>query len=126
MQVVMLSAETKRSAGAGVVICLYVVLLYVEIWGNACCRLSVLLIVLLGILRLLIITAFGENLRQWDAKVSASPPLSSTHYGLQRPCSAKVKMWSAAVEKPPYGRHFHLAGVNMLLDVGAAATEEQG
>ena len=35
-------------------------------------------------------------------------------------------MRSAAVEKPPRGRHFHLAGVIMLLDVGGAATEEQG
>ena len=33
---------------------------------------------------------------------------------------------SAAAEKPPQGRHFHLAGVIMLLDVGGAATEEQG
>ena len=72
------------------------------------------------------IPAFGEILRQWYANVSASPPLSSTHYGPQRPCSAKERMWLAAVEKPPYGRHFHLAGVIMLLDVGAAATEEQG
>ena len=72
------------------------------------------------------IPAFGEILRQWNAKVSARPPLSGTHYGLQRPCSAKVTKWSAAVEKPPYERHFHLAGVNMLLDVGAAATEERG
>ena len=47
-------------------------------------------------------------------------------YGLQRPCGARVAKWSAAVEKPPYGRHFHLAGVIMLLDVGVAATEEQG
>ena len=33
--------------------------------------------------------------------------------------------WSAAVEKPPQGRHFHLAGSNMLLYVGGAAAEEQ-
>ena len=50
--------------------------------------------------------------------------MSGTHYGLQRPYSTKLTKWSAAVEKPPYGRHFHLAGVNMLLDVGGAATEE--
>ena len=31
---------------------------------------------------------------------------------------------SAAVEKTPQGRHFHLAGVNMLINVGGAATEE--
>ena len=33
-------------------------------------------------------------------------------------------MRSASVEKPPQGRHFHLAGVNMLINVGGAATEE--
>ena len=85
-----------------------------------------LLFYLYGIMRLLIIPAFGEIFCQWCAKDSASPPLSSTHYGLQRPCGAKVTMRSAAVEKPPQGRHFHLAGVIMLLDVGGAATEEQG
>ena len=31
---------------------------------------------------------------------------------------------SAAVEKPPQWRHFHLAGVIMLINVGRAATEE--
>ena len=30
------------------------------------------------------IPAFGEILPLWYAKVCASPPLSSTHYGLQR------------------------------------------
>lgn len=43
----------------------------------------------------------GEILRQWYAKVSARPPLSGTHYGLQRQCSARVTRRSAAVEKPP-------------------------
>ena len=33
----------------------------------------------------------GEILRQWYAKVSASPSLSSTHYRLQRQYSARVK-----------------------------------
>ena len=31
---------------------------------------------------------------------------------------------SAAVEKPPQGRHFHLAGIIWLINVGEAATEE--
>ena len=31
---------------------------------------------------------------------------------------------SAAVEKTPQGRHFHLAGFIMLINVGGAATEE--
>ena len=77
-------------------------------------------------MRLLIIPAFGEILRQWCAEVTASPPLSSTHYGLQRHQGARVANRSAAVEKPPQGRHFHLAGSIMLLYVGGAATEEQG
>ena len=50
--------------------------------------------------------------------------MSSTHYGLQRQCSARVTRRSASVEKPPQGRHFHLAGVIMLINVGGAATEE--
>ena len=81
-------------------------------------------LVLLRIWRLLIIPAFGEILRQWYAKVSARPSLSGTHYGLQRPCSARVAQRSAAVEKPPQGRHFHLAGIIWLINVGRAATEE--
>ena len=76
-------------------------------------------------MRLLIIPAFGEIFCQWNANVRASPPLSSTHYGLERLCSARVIMRSAAVEKPPQGRHFHLAGSIMLLYVGGAAAEEQ-
>ena len=82
------------------------------------------ILVLLSIWILLIIPAFGEILRQWYAKVSARPSLSSTHYGLQRQCSARVTRRSASVEKPPQGRHFHLAGVIMLINVGGAATEE--
>ena len=77
-------------------------------------------------MRLFLFPAFGEILRQWYANVSAGPSLSGTHYGQNRPCGARVTMRSAAVEKPPCRRHFHLAGVIMLLDVGAAATEEQG
>ena len=76
-------------------------------------------------MRLLIIPAFGDIFCQWYAKVSASPPLSSTHYGLQRHQDARAGKWSAAVEKPPQGRHFHLAGSIMLLYVGRAAEEEQ-
>ena len=71
------------------------------------------------------IPAFGEILRQWDAKVSAGPPLSGTHYGPQRPCSANVVMWSAAVGKSAYDRHTHLAGVNMLHESGFAVIVEQ-
>ena len=126
MLVVMASSESSRSAGAVVIVLLLVVLLYIWIRDNARTRVSMLLFYLLGIMRLFLFPAFGEILRQWYANVSAGPSLSGTHYGQNRPCGARVTMRSAAVEKPPCRRHFHLAGVIMLLDVGAAATEEQG
>ena len=71
------------------------------------------------------IPAFGEILCRWYAKVGASPPLSSTHYGPQRHQGAKGGKWSAAVGKSAYGLVTHLAGSIMLLYVGRAATEEQ-
>jgi hypothetical protein len=71
------------------------------------------------------IPAFGEILPLWDAKVGAGPSLSGTHYGPGRLCGARVTMRSAAVEKPPQGRHFHLAGVNMLDEAGFAVIVEQ-
>ena len=64
------------------------------------------------------------NFGPTSAAGSARPSLSSTHYGLQRQCSARVTRRSAAVEKTPQGRHFHLAGVIWLINVGGAATEE--
>ena len=71
------------------------------------------------------IPAFGEILPLWDAKVGARPSLSGTHYGLERLCSANMGMWSAAVGKSAYGRHTHLAGVNMLHEAGVAVVVEQ-
>lgn len=64
------------------------------------------------------------NFGPTSAAGSARPSLSSTHYGPQRQCSAKVTRRSAAVEKPLQGRHFHLAGVIWLISVSGAATEE--
>ena len=121
---IVVNVLNQKGGGCAVVLLLFVFLYYISRQESSIPLYAVL--VLLGISRLLMIPAFGEILRQWYAEVGASPPLSSTHYGLQRPCSARVTMRSAAVEKPPYGRHFHLAGVIMLLDVGGAATEEQG
>ena len=114
----------QKGSGRAVVILLFVVLYYISKRRSTCLLYMVLL--LYREMRLLIIPAFGEILPLWNAKICASPPLSGTHYGQKRLCSARVTMRSAAVEKPPYGRHFHLAGVIMLLDVGRAATEEQG
>ena len=53
-------------------------------------------IVLLGIL----IPAFGEILVRADGADGARPPLSSTHYGLQRRCGAGVDQRSAVFGSP--------------------------
>ena len=58
------------------------------------------------------------NFGPTSAAGSARPSLSSTHYGLQRQWSSRVTRRSASVEKPPQGRHFHLAGVIWLINVG--------
>lgn len=87
---VMASSESSRSASACVVISLLVLLVYIEIQARSVFSLYMVVVLLLGVLRLLMIPAFGEILRQWYAKVGASPPLSSTHYGLQRHQGAKV------------------------------------
>ena len=64
------------------------------------------------------------NFGPTSAAGSARPSLSSTHYGLQRQWSSRVTRRSASVEKPPQGRHFHLAGVIWLINAGEAAIEE--
>ena len=40
------------------------------------------------------------------------------------PSAPLPKRKAVSVEKPPQGRHFHLAGVIWLINVGEAATEE--
>ena len=47
-----------------------------------------------------IISAFGEILGSADSADGARPPLSSTHYGLQRRCGAEVGKRSAAFGSP--------------------------
>ena len=79
---------------------------------------------LLGVWRLLIIPAFGEILPLWYAKVGAGPPLSSSHYGPQRPCGARVSNRSAAAGKSACGLVTRLAGVIRLLYAGRAVKEE--
>ena len=49
---------------------------------------------------LLMISAFGEILVRADGADGARPPLSSTHYGLQRRCGAGVDQRSAAFGSP--------------------------
>lgn len=80
--------------------------------------------VLLGILRLLIISASGEILPWWNAEVSARPPLSSSHYGLNRLCCAWEADKRSAAASMPASRQRSLAGVQWLLYVGGAAAEE--
>lgn len=46
------------------------------------------------------IPAFGEILGSADGADGARPPLSSTHYGLQRQCGARVDQRSAAFGSP--------------------------
>lgn len=62
-------------------------------------------LLLLGIMRLLIIYASGEILLRWDAKASARPPLSSSHYGLQRQCCAWEADKRSAAASAPASRH---------------------
>ena len=64
-------------------------------------------IVLLGISRpradvadMPMIPAFGEILGSADGADGARPPLSSTHYGLQRRCGAGVDQRSAVFGSP--------------------------
>ena len=66
-----------------------------------------MLIVLLGISRpradvvfMPMIPAFGEILVSADGADGARPPLSGTHYGLQRRCGAEVDQRSAAFGSP--------------------------
>ena len=66
----------------------------------------------------------GEILRPTSAKVGAGPPLSSTHYGPQRPCSAEEENRSAAAGMSAYGLVTRLAGVIRLLYAGRAVKEE--
>lgn len=84
-----------------------------------------MVLVLLGIFRptvLMIILADKGSVRFGDHHRRS---LSSTHFALQRGQGAKGRKRSAAPVRPPQGRHYRLAGVNMLHDVGGAATIEQ-
>ena len=47
-----------------------------------------------------------------------------SHYGLQRPCSARVSNRSAAAVSSAYGHQNRLAGVIRLLYAGRAVKEE--
>ena len=72
----------QKGSGYAVVLLLLVLLYYISRQENAVPLYIVL--VVYGIWRLLIIPAIGEILRQWCAQVRARPPLSGSHYGLER------------------------------------------
>ena len=84
------------NAGAGVVFFVYMVLVLLGSLRHSASAYVLSLymaivhcIYLLGISRLLFFSAFGENFGPTGASGSARPPLSSTHYGRERPCGAK-------------------------------------
>ena len=75
----MLRIDFNQEGGVcAVILLLYVLLYYMGRRHNSCSLYMVL--VLLEIWRILMIPAFGEILRRWNAEVSASPSLSSTHF----------------------------------------------
>ena len=93
---------SSGNAGAGVVLFVYMVFVLLVILSRSASA-SVLyyyaevlpLIYLLGISRLFFFSAFGENFGLWYAKVRAGASLSSSHFALDRPCSAKGKKRSS-------------------------------
>lgn len=112
----------KGSASMSVIL-LFVVLYYMG--DRQSTYLLYALLVLLGILRLLMIPAFGEILRSTSAKASARRSLSGTHSRQNVRAAATEAEKRTAAASAPASRHRSLAGVIMLLDVGRAATEEQ-
>ena len=82
------------------------------------------LIYLLGISRLLFFSALGENVGPWYAKVRAGASLSSSHFALERRCSAKEEKRSAVLQEPPVASLQGRLEFIRLLEVGSAAIEE--
>lgn len=124
LEVVVIAAETTRSTSAVVVLFLLELLVYMEICGKTYNATVLLLILLLGILRLLIIPAFGEILPLWYAKVGARPPLSTvtTAWTVSAAAGRAGKRSDAA--SMPASRHRSIAGVIWLLYAGRAVKEE--
>ena len=102
--VIFVDVSSGESTRASVVLFVYMVLVLLGRLRHSASAVVVSLymrvlslIYLLGISRLFFFSAFGENFGPWYAKVRAGPPLSSTHYGLDRPCSAEGKKRSAVL-----------------------------
>ena len=112
-----------RACASIVLLLIVVILLYHYIKDFNCLSLYIVLL-LLEILRLLMIPAFGEILPQWYANVSAGPPLSTvTTAWTVSAAAAEAGKRSAAVSAPA-SRHRNLAGVIWLLYAGRAVKEE--
>ena len=124
--ILVVAVQTNSNASASVLIYLLGLLLYIEIRANTGIVPYMVVIVLLGVSRLLIIPAFGEILRSTSAKVSARPPLSTVTTAWSVSAARGKAGKRSAAASAPASRHRSLAGVIMLLDVGRAATEEQG
>ena len=120
----MLVDDSNRSASADVVFFLLVLLVYMEICGKTYNATVLLLILLLGILRLLIIPAFGEILPLWYAEVSARPPLSTVTTAWTVSAAAGRAEKRSAAASMPASRHRSIAGVIWLLYAGRAVKEE--
>ena len=97
----------------GLAVVVKVVLVVVVVCANSASACGIKVSVLLVLLYLLgkwipradvadmpMIPAFGEILVRADGADGARPPLSSTHYGLQRRCGAGVDQRSAAFGSP--------------------------
>ena len=83
-----------------------------------------IVILILGILRLFIIPAFGEILRPTSAKVSARPPLSTVTTAWTVSAAAGRAGRRSAAASMPASLHRSLAGVIRLLYAGRAVKEE--
>ena len=102
--VVFVDVISNGSASARVLVFVYMVLMLYRISGHSASAYVLFLyaevlplIYLLGISRLLFFSAFGENFGPWYAKVRAGASLSSSHFALDRPCSAEGKKRSAVL-----------------------------
>ena len=96
LAVVFVDMISNGNAGANVVVFVYMVLVLYGRWSHSASASVVFpymevvpLFVVLGISRLFFFSAFGENFGPWYAKVRAGASLSSSHFALDRPCSAE-------------------------------------
>ena len=98
----------QKGSECAVILLLLVFLYPISRQVNAIPLYSIL--VLLRIWRLLIIPAFGEILRQWYAKVSARPSLSSTHYPLSGAGAKPARACQPCAWRNKAPRCFDLSG----------------